>query len=110
MSSAAAGARLEDMTATQQHPATTGVTFRATVELDGRTATGIVVPAESARRSRATRTRDVPPARAAFDALSYSRRRAHVLSVEGAETAATRERRVAKAVAELAGDGIAAAT
>ena len=42
-----------------------------------------------------------PVARAAFDALSYSNQRRHLLSVEGAKTAETRARRVAKAVAEL---------
>jgi hypothetical protein len=40
-------------------------------------------------------------ARAAFDALSPSRRKAHVLSVESAKTPETRERRVARSVAEL---------
>lgn len=44
-----------------------------------------------------------PPARAAFDALSYSNRRRHVLSVEGAKTAETRARRIAKAVEVLRG-------
>ncbi len=44
-----------------------------------------------------------PAARKAFDALSYSNQRRHVLSVEGAKTAETRARRVAKVVAELAG-------
>jgi len=43
----------------------------------------------------------VPPARRSFDALSYSRQRAHVLSVEGAKTDATRERRIAKVLADL---------
>ena len=42
-----------------------------------------------------------PAARAAFDALSYSNRQRYVLSVEGAKTDATRQRRVAKAVEEL---------
>jgi bifunctional DNA-binding transcriptional regulator/antitoxin component of YhaV-PrlF toxin-antitoxin module len=42
-----------------------------------------------------------PDARRAFDALSYSNKRRHVLSIEEAKTAETRERRVAKAVAEL---------
>ena len=42
-----------------------------------------------------------PAARAAFDALSYSNRRRHVLSVEGAKADATRQRRIAKAVEEL---------
>ena len=40
--------------------------------------------------------------RAAFDALSFSNRRAHVASVEDAKTAETRERRIAKVVAALA--------
>jgi hypothetical protein len=41
---------------------------------------------------------EVPAAQAAFAALSYSHQRAHVLAVEGAKAAATRERRVAKVV------------
>ena len=45
-----------------------------------------------------------PTARACFDALSYSRRRWYVLGVEEAKTVATRERRIAKAVAALAGE------
>jgi len=45
-----------------------------------------------------------PAARAAFAALSYSLQRRHVLAVEGAKAAATRERRVAKVLAELRGD------
>jgi uncharacterized protein YdeI (YjbR/CyaY-like superfamily) len=40
-------------------------------------------------------------ARAAFDALSVSRRRAIVDPIEAAKTPETRERRIAKAVAEL---------
>ena len=43
-----------------------------------------------------------PAARAAFDALSYSNQRRHVLSVAGAKTDETRRRRVAKTVAALA--------
>lgn len=42
-----------------------------------------------------------PAAQTAFDALSYSNRRRHVLSVEGAKTDATRQRRIAKVVEEL---------
>jgi hypothetical protein len=42
-----------------------------------------------------------PRAKAAFDALSYSHQSRWVLSVEGAKTAETRARRVAKTVAEL---------
>ncbi len=40
-------------------------------------------------------------ARAAFDALSYSNPRRHVLAVEGAKTAATRQRRITKIIEEL---------
>ena len=43
-----------------------------------------------------------PAARACFDALSYSRKRWYVLGIEEARTAATRERRIATAAAELA--------
>lgn len=42
-----------------------------------------------------------PEAQAAFAKLSYSQRKRHVLAVEGAKTAETRERRVAKVLAEL---------
>jgi hypothetical protein len=42
-------------------------------------------------------------AKAAFDALSNSKKKLHTLSVEGAKTDETRERRVAKAIAELKG-------
>lgn len=41
------------------------------------------------------------PARTAFDALSFSRQRAIVEPIEAAKTPGTRERRIAKAVAEL---------
>lgn len=44
-----------------------------------------------------------PAAKKAFDALSYSNQRRHVLSVEGAKTQETRDRRIAKVVAELSG-------
>ncbi|WP_328415621.1 YdeI/OmpD-associated family protein [Micromonospora sp. NBC_00389] len=42
-----------------------------------------------------------PGARRQFEALSYSNKRQHVLSVDGAKTPETRQRRVAKAVAAL---------
>ncbi|MFG3395490.1 YdeI/OmpD-associated family protein [Streptomyces parvus] len=42
-----------------------------------------------------------PGAAEAFAALAPSRQKAHVASVEGAKTDARRERRIAKAVAEL---------
>ncbi len=44
-----------------------------------------------------------PGARAAFDALSYSRQRAHVEAVTSAKREETRQRRVAAIVEELAG-------
>ena len=44
-----------------------------------------------------------PAAKKAFEALSNSNKKRHVLSVEGAKTAETRERRVAKVLAELGG-------
>jgi hypothetical protein len=43
----------------------------------------------------------VPGARARFDALSYTARKEHVRAVEEAKAAATRERRIAKAVDTL---------
>ena len=44
-----------------------------------------------------------PAAKAAFDALSYSHRRRHVLAIDEAKTDATRQRRIAKAVEMLRG-------
>lgn len=46
-----------------------------------------------------------PAARRAFDALSYSNRRRYVLDVDGAKTAETRQRRIAKAVTDLRAAG-----
>lgn len=40
-------------------------------------------------------------AKGAFDAMSYSHRRRHVLAIEDAKTPETRQRRIAKAVAML---------
>lgn len=40
-------------------------------------------------------------AKRAFDGLSYSRKQWHVLSIEGAKTAETRERRIAKSISAL---------
>jgi hypothetical protein len=42
-----------------------------------------------------------PEAKAFFEGLSYSNQRWHTLSIEGAKTAETRERRIAKSVAML---------
>jgi hypothetical protein len=44
-------------------------------------------------------------AKRSFDGLSYSRKGRYVLSIEGAKTAETRQRRIAKAVDELSGLG-----
>jgi Bacteriocin-protection, YdeI or OmpD-Associated/Domain of unknown function (DUF1905) len=45
-----------------------------------------------------------PVARAAFDALSRSRKQQHTLAIEGAKTDETRERRLAKSLAQLRGE------
>ena len=50
----------------------------------------------------ATALEAAPGARAAFDALSPSARKAHVTAVEGAKAAETRERRIDGIVAKLA--------
>lgn len=42
-----------------------------------------------------------PPARAAFDKLAYSHQLRHVLAVEGAKAAETRQRRIDAAIAML---------
>ncbi|WP_405604728.1 YdeI/OmpD-associated family protein [Streptomyces sp. NBC_01410] len=39
-----------------------------------------------------------PQLRAAYDRLAYTHRRRHVLAIEGAKTAETRQRRIAKAI------------
>jgi hypothetical protein len=45
----------------------------------------------------------VPQARRFFESLSYSDKRFHTLSIEGAKTDETRERRIAKSLATLRG-------
>jgi bifunctional DNA-binding transcriptional regulator/antitoxin component of YhaV-PrlF toxin-antitoxin module len=65
------------------------------VELDTAPRT-VEVPADLAKALKAA-----PAAKKAFDALSYSNQRRHVLSVDGAKTPETRERRIAKVVADL---------
>ncbi|MFI7324060.1 YdeI/OmpD-associated family protein [Streptomyces rubiginosohelvolus] len=67
------------------------------VELTFDTAPRTVEPPEDLAAALAA----APGAAEAFAALSPSRQKAHVTSVEGAKTDATRERRIAKAVAEL---------
>jgi hypothetical protein len=44
-----------------------------------------------------------PAARATFEALSYSAKQRYVLPMEAAKTADTRQRRIAKALADLGG-------
>jgi uncharacterized protein YdeI (YjbR/CyaY-like superfamily) len=46
-----------------------------------------------------------PAAKASWDGLSFSHQRRHVEHIDGAKTAETRARRVAKAVEMLAADG-----
>ncbi len=67
------------------------------VELTLDTASRAVAPPEDFAAALA----EVPGAREAFDALSPSRQKAHVTSIEGAKAEETRQRRIAKAVAEL---------
>jgi uncharacterized protein YdeI (YjbR/CyaY-like superfamily) len=64
--------------------------FPATLETEGRTATGINVPAE------------VVDPQATFDGLSYSNRSWHVLQIEGARSEETRQRRIGKSIEALA--------
>lgn len=105
-----------------------GYTYRSTIasmggqylvsfSSDKRAATGIaggdpiVVDIEL---DTAPRTVDVPDdfaaalaaadARAMFDALAPSHRKAHVTAIESAKAPATRERRIAAAVAKIRGD------
>jgi hypothetical protein len=59
----------------------------------------VVVPADFAAAFERA-----PEARATFDGLSYSNRSYHVLSIEGAKTPETRQRRIEKAIATL-GEG-----
>lgn len=105
--------------------------FRTTVHLGGKTATGIQVPDEVVTalgagkrppvrvtingytyRSTVPREVTVPPdftaaldqgaeARRFFDGLSYSNKRRLVLSIEGAKSEETRQRRIAKMVEML---------
>jgi hypothetical protein len=46
-----------------------------------------------------------PSAKRAFEKLSYSNQRRHVLAIEGAKTPETQQRRLAKAIAELRAQG-----
>jgi hypothetical protein len=68
-----------------------------TIELDDQPRT-----VEEPEALRAVLATD-PAARQAFDALSVSNQRRHVLAVEGAKTDATRQRRLEAVLAELHG-------
>ncbi|MFC8621571.1 YdeI/OmpD-associated family protein [Streptomyces anulatus] len=67
------------------------------VELTLDTASRAVAPPEDLAAALAA----TPGAAEAFAALSPSRQKAHVTSIEGAKAQETRERRIAKTVAEL---------
>jgi antitoxin component of MazEF toxin-antitoxin module len=73
-----------------------GDTVEVDIELDDAPRV-VEVPADLAAALDAE-----PAARRRFDALSASHQRRHVLAVEGAKAPATRQRRVAAAVATLA--------
>ena len=102
--------------------------FRATVELGGKTATGIRVLSAENREAAGVAAGDevdveieldteprevtVPAdfadaidrdadARRFFDGLSYSNKRRYVMGIEEAKTAETRQRRIAEAVSML---------
>jgi hypothetical protein len=72
-----------------------GETVRVTLELDMDERTVEIPPALTSAMRRA------PGTRAAFDRLSYTRRKEIALAVSSAKQEDTRERRIAKAIAEL---------
>jgi hypothetical protein len=76
-----------------------GDTVDVEVELD-RSPREVEVPPDLAKALK----RDAK-ARKAFDALSYSNKQRHVLSIEGAKTEETRQRRIDKAIQALHGVG-----
>ncbi len=73
----------------------TGDEVEVEVEIDAEPRV-VVEPADFARALDAD-----PVARTAYDRLSYSRKREHVLAIESAKKAETRIRRIEKAVATL---------
>ncbi len=82
-----------------EHRAGAGVAGGDEVDVDIELDTApreVVVPEDFAAALDA-----VPVARRTFDALSYSNKSWHVLSVEGAKTDETRQRRIAKSVEAL---------
>jgi hypothetical protein len=82
-----------------ENRALTGVAAGDEVEIDLAPDTApreVVVPDDFAAALAAE-----PAAQRTFDALSYSNRSWHVLSIEGAKTEETRERRIAKSITVL---------
>lgn len=81
--------------------------FRATILTAGKTATGIEVPARvveglgSVPADFAAALDGDAEARRAFEAMPYSHKLQHLLAIEAAKAAATRERRIAKAIVML---------
>jgi hypothetical protein len=73
-----------------------GETHEVTLEHDTSERT-VDVPADLAAALAEAGLRD------RFDALAYSHRKEHVRAIEDAKSAATRERRIAKAIEKLAG-------
>jgi Bacteriocin-protection, YdeI or OmpD-Associated/Domain of unknown function (DUF1905) len=73
-----------------------GETHEVTLEHDTAERT-VGVPDDLARALAEAGLRD------RFDALAYSHRKEHVRAIEDAKSAATRERRIAKAIEKLAG-------
>ncbi|MFL5680992.1 MAG: YdeI/OmpD-associated family protein [Chloroflexota bacterium] len=82
-----------------EHRAGAGVKGGDTVDVDIELDTEpreVTVPADLAAALDAE-----PAARRTFDSLSYSNRSWHALQIEGAKTAETRERRIAKSIEAL---------
>jgi len=77
------------------------VKFRATINLAGKTATGIQIPSEVVEALGAAKK---PPVRVTIDGLSYVRRQEFVRGIEEAKRPETRQRRIAKAVGTLRED------
>ncbi len=83
-----------------EHRAAAGVAAGDVVDVDLELDTApreLAVPADLSAALDAD-----PAARAFFDGLSYSNRRRHVLAIDGAKTEETRQRRIAKSVAQFA--------
>ncbi|MBA2776087.1 MAG: YdeI/OmpD-associated family protein, partial [Chloroflexia bacterium] len=75
--------------------------FRASILQSGQNTNGIDVPEVTVPLDFADALDRDLVARTFFDGLSYSNRLRHVLSVEGAKTPKTRQRRIDKAIESL---------